>query len=99
MIITFARLRIAVVLLSISAAVLVGTTFGQGTSADYLRAGKLREMTGGKVFKTRVDARWFGEGSQFWYRNDLADGKREFILVDATKATRALAFDHTSSSV
>ena len=77
-------LRAAVTLLIFSAT----TALGQGTSADYERAKKLREMTRGKVFKTRVDAHWFGDDNQFWYRNDLAEGKRQFILVDAGKATR-----------
>ena len=27
-------------------------------------------------------------GDTFWYRNDLADGKREFVLVDAAKGER-----------
>ena len=83
-------IRSAVVLLF----VLIGAAFGQGTAADYERAEKVRGLTSGKVFKTRVEARWFGEGSAFWYRNELAEGKREFVLVDAAKATRAAAFDH-----
>ena len=31
---------------------------------------------------------------KFWYRNDLKGGAKEFVLVDAEKGTRALAFDH-----
>ena len=31
---------------------------------------------------------------RFWYRNDLAEGKREFIVVDAVRGDRKLAFDH-----
>ena len=46
------------------------------------------------VFKERVTARWFGDNTRFWYRNDLADGAKEFILVDAGKGTRQAAFDH-----
>ena len=37
---------------------------------------------------------WMAGDDQFWYRNDLADGAREFILVDAVKGTRQPAFDH-----
>ena len=37
---------------------------------------------------------WFAGNSRFWYRNDLAGGEREFILVDAAKGTRQAAFDH-----
>src|SRR5207302_1480125 len=37
---------------------------------------------------------WFATNTQFWYRNDLRDGAREFILVDAEKGRRRPAFDH-----
>src|SRR5947207_1600469 len=67
---------------------------GQGTRADYERANSLRKLTANKVFKTEVKAHWFGNDTRFWYRNDLAGGGREFVLVDAEKATRRLAFDH-----
>ena len=66
----------------------------QGTRADYERANSLRRLTEGKVFKTRVAPHWFAEGTRFWYRNDLAGGQREFILVDAVQGTRGPAFDH-----
>ena len=33
-------------------------------------------------------------GARFWYQNDLAGGKREFVLVDAEKGVRERAFDH-----
>ena len=33
-------------------------------------------------------------GNRFWYRNDLAGGAREFILVEALGGSRRLAFDH-----
>jgi dipeptidyl-peptidase-4 len=46
-----------------------------------------------KVYRDRVEPHWFAENSRFWYRNDLRDGAREFILVDAEKGTRQLAFD------
>ncbi len=32
-------------------------------------------------------------GNRFWYRRDLPDGKRAFILVDPTKASKQPAFD------
>jgi dipeptidyl aminopeptidase/acylaminoacyl peptidase len=66
----------------------------QGTRADYERATKLRQLTENKVFKQRVRANWFPNNTQFWYRNDLADGAREFVLVDAAKGERKPAFDH-----
>ena len=46
------------------------------------------------VFKARISPTWFDDDARFWYRNDLADGKREFVLVDAETGTRTPAFDH-----
>ena len=49
------------------------------------------------VFRDRVEPNWFadssGETNKFWYRLDLAKGKREFILVDVIQGTRQPAFD------
>src|SRR5437879_12402227 len=67
---------------------------GQGTRADYERANNLRKLTTNKVFKTEVKPHWFANNTRFWYRNDLAGGRREFVLVDAEKGTREPAFDH-----
>ena len=46
------------------------------------------------VYKARISPHWFDGGSKFWYQNDLAGGKREFILVDAVEGKRERAFDH-----
>lgn len=46
------------------------------------------------VLKARIAPNWFDDDARFWYRNDLANGKREFVLVDAEKGTRSPAFDH-----
>ncbi len=46
------------------------------------------------VSKARITPHWFHQNNRFWYRNDLAAGKREFILVDAEDGTRGPAFDH-----
>jgi dipeptidyl aminopeptidase/acylaminoacyl peptidase len=75
---------------------LVGTALGQGLKADYERAASMRQKTRGKVFKTAVAARWFDENNRFWYRNDLGDGRREFLVVDAVKGARGPAFDHAA---
>jgi dipeptidyl-peptidase-4 len=66
----------------------------QGTQADYARSEKLRKLTANKVFKTRIEPHWFAGNTRFWYRNDLSDGAREFIMVDAERGTRDRAFDH-----
>ena len=46
------------------------------------------------VYKSRIAANWFDGGQRFWYRNDLAGGKRQFVLVDAKAGARQPAFDH-----
>ncbi|WP_165226736.1 prolyl oligopeptidase family serine peptidase [Aquisphaera insulae] len=67
--------------------------FAQGTKADYERAANFGQRTTGKVFKARVQPHWLPGGRHFWYRNDLADGRREFVFVDAEKAERKPLFD------
>jgi dipeptidyl aminopeptidase/acylaminoacyl peptidase len=46
------------------------------------------------VYKARLTPHWFTNNLQFWYRNDLRGGAKEFILVDAEKGIRQRAFDH-----
>ncbi len=46
------------------------------------------------VYKAQISPHWFTNNLQFWYRNDLRDGAKEFILVDAEKGIRQRAFDH-----
>src|SRR5439155_24654613 len=53
-----------------------------------------REEGPRRVFKDRVIPHWFHDNTRFWYRNDLRDGAKEFIVVDAGRATREPAFDH-----
>jgi len=47
-----------------------------------------------RVYRERIEPHWFAENGRFWYRNDLRDGAREFVLVDAVKGERTPAFDH-----
>lgn len=53
-----------------------------------------------KIYRDKVEPHWFADASgvtnQFWYRNDLAEGAREFILVDAAAGKRRAAFDHAA---
>jgi dipeptidyl aminopeptidase/acylaminoacyl peptidase len=67
----------------------------QGTRADYDRAAQLPALTRNKVFKSTVTPRWLAGNRQFWYRNDLASGAKEFVLVDAAAGERSPAFDHS----
>ena len=52
------------------------------------------------VYRDRVflNSNWFADAdgitNRFWYRVNLADRQREFVLVDAGKGTREPAFDH-----
>lgn len=50
--------------------------------------------SGNRAYKTSIMPHWFADNTHFWYRNDLPGGKREFIVVDASKGVRAPAFDH-----
>ncbi len=75
--------------------VIAATARGQGTKADYQRADALRERTRGKVVGMQLRPHWFGNGDRFWYRDDGRDGARTFFQVDAAKASRRPAFDHT----
>jgi dipeptidyl aminopeptidase/acylaminoacyl peptidase len=73
--------------------------FGQATSEDYKRSERfgfyhLNPEIKNLIFKTKVEPHWFDGNRKFWYRNDLRDGTKEFILVDAQAGTRRPAFDH-----
>jgi hypothetical protein len=52
----------------------------------------------GQVYKSQIKPQWSADNSHFWYRNDLAKGQQEFILVDLKKGTRRLAFNHSQLS-
>jgi len=49
-----------------------------------------------QVYQDSVEPHWFANNQQFWYRNDLRDGVREFVVVDVVKGTRQPAFDHAA---
>ncbi|HTL54930.1 MAG TPA: prolyl oligopeptidase family serine peptidase [Candidatus Limnocylindrales bacterium] len=46
------------------------------------------------VYKTRITPHWFHNNTRFWYRNDLREDRKEFIVIDAENGTRQPAFDH-----
>ncbi|HYO25641.1 MAG TPA: DPP IV N-terminal domain-containing protein, partial [Lacipirellulaceae bacterium] len=47
-----------------------------------------------RAYKLRIDPQWSPDGTSLWYRNDLPQGRREFIAVDLTTGARGPAFDH-----
>lgn len=49
-----------------------------------------------RVYRDKIEPHWLADKQRFWYRNDLRDGAREFILVDAEHGKRAPAFDHAA---
>lgn len=51
-----------------------------------------------RVYRDRVAPHWFADQARFWYRNELKDGAREFVLVDAQKGARQPAFDHVRAA-
>ncbi len=57
-----------------------------------------RQRGGGRsarlVTRDRVVPYWSVDGQRFWYRVDLGQGRKEFVLVDAQAGARQLAFDH-----
>ncbi|HSA96390.1 MAG TPA: DPP IV N-terminal domain-containing protein, partial [Acidobacteriota bacterium] len=66
------------------------------TEADYARAEKfLSSGVAGLVLKADVRPSWFPD-ERFWYRNTLAAGASEFILVNPARGTRGPAFDHAA---
>src|SRR5262249_54510823 len=60
--------------------------------AAYQRPAQFRPD--GRAYKLTLAPHWFGFNSRFWYRNDLKNGTKEFVAVDAEKGTRGPAFDH-----
>ncbi len=48
----------------------------------------------GGAFNLRIAPRWSADGRYLWYRNDLADDRREFVMVDTAVGERRLAFNH-----
>ena len=59
----------------------------QTVKPDYARVESLNSRTQGKVFRAFVKPIW-SKDSTFWYRNDLPNGKREFVVIDPVKRTR-----------
>src|SRR6516165_6340047 len=67
--------------------------------AAYGRANKINSLAKGKMFRAKVTPTWLPDGKRFWYRNDLRNGAKEFVLVDAERGARQPAFDHPRLAV
>lgn len=63
---------------------------GPTLSERYTRAAALApEKLAALMRNRRVDPVWTGDGDNFWYRRETADGE-EFVLVDPQSATRTV---------
>ncbi|MBI9018536.1 MAG: S9 family peptidase [Phycisphaerae bacterium] len=67
--------------------------FADVSKEDYRRADNLWQITRGKMLNGKIKPSWL-DSNQFWYRKQLAENKKEFILVDVAEATKVAAFDH-----
>lgn len=73
---------------------LCAAAHAQGSKSDYERAMGLSRQFRGKVIKTEIEPHWFSDNRLFWYRNDLADGGREFFTVGVRNGRKRSAFNH-----
>lgn len=59
-------------------------------------------QTAPRIYCDKIDPHWFeggdGQTNLFWYRLDLAGGRRKFVLVNAKAGTRVPAFDHSRAA-
>lgn len=79
--------RVACTALTLAAA-MVAVASGDLPAQSWRRGGP------GRVFKATIRPHWHAGGDRFWYRNDLRDGAREYVAVDAVRGVREPAFDH-----
>lgn len=68
---------------------LSASLLAQGTQADYDRSTKLTATFGGKVFRDKVEPKWYADGT-FSYEVMLVDKKTELVLVDPAKPSRTV---------
>ncbi len=64
-----------------------------GVKADYERAMGLRDKLQNTIYNVAETPSWIGTTTKFWYRKSVKGGN-QFVLADATAATKAPAFDH-----
>jgi dipeptidyl aminopeptidase/acylaminoacyl peptidase len=51
-----------------------------------------------QVYRDHVEPHWLAGHTRFWYRNDLPNDAREFVLVDIASGKRESAFDHNHAA-
>jgi dipeptidyl-peptidase 4 len=66
----------------------------QGSAEDYDRADSFGSRFANKVLNEKITLTWL-DGGRAWYVRAVSASEREFVLVDAERATKKLAFDHT----
>lgn len=70
----------------------------QPTPAEMAEAYQRSERIGrdyeSRAFKVRLQANWIDNGTRMWYRNNLANDVKEFIVVDSASGKKSPAFDH-----
>lgn len=54
----------------------------------------VRSRGGAGVYGMRIEPHWLEGDQGFWYRSDLPQGRRAYMLVDTQTGTRTRAFDH-----
>ncbi len=67
---------------------ITGPVAAQGTASDYQRAQQLGGRFANTVFRSQVDPQWLPGGTKFWYRVTIAQGKSEYVLVDAASGKK-----------
>ena len=75
-----------IIIISFAIILIAASGFGQGTTADYERSAKIRQLFSGKVYKETIKPHWFG-GHHFWYETEMR-GEREYVLVNGSKGKR-----------
>lgn len=48
-----------------------------------------------RIYRDRVEPHWNTNQTRLWYRNDLPDDRREFVLVNLELGTKYPAFQHS----
>lgn len=64
--------------------------------ANYERSARLAADYGSLVRNTRLAPTWLDDNSRFFYRRELANKEKEYVLVNGVTGASGLAFDHAN---